>query len=847
MGLAASQARLLSITSRKSSAQFESMRLSHQKLALSRSLTDVSNDYQNALNKTKLYYDFYGNGSTDNILSYDLLMRPSAINEYSPVLITNQQNRVVLSSNLAAAARAAGIPQEGLDGYIDTHTRNKFIGTLSGLGEIDAPTASVIQQTEYNPKVGLGYTSDVYMVTESDNYEVFEKRLQRTQLSKYAGLSANDLKTPTDTTSTGIMASVLTTQGTSLYSPLIADNQIERLTDTQEFKFCQNGTSFGESLLKWNDLSLYDILYGNEDIILTQNVQRGVDATDALDPNQYDDMINVVKTVIDLLADELEQTYGLDESVMMAINQAYVNMDAAAWGNGDSPKLAVSTLGAADYRTDIETGSHTLNWRGLGYAVAGDGDPVWCDEDDERQNFCTVLGFMGDPSSYTGNDDDETEVGSFTSDIAAGNLYLNYKDDGILLHLPCYSEWQNCGNNKRGFGFYNTAEDNPYSSVSGQQDYCYEPGNIWVSLPNGVESGKNMKYIVPISDGSHVYWTGDASAIAYAFVQEPTPHLAEVIITLDTADCNDLDWDDIDPWEYYGLDMTQQEFKQYCEEVLGLEDVDHIEGHGVNIARRNAMVNAIDGAANNLALFNLYDCTSDHSEASDDRDNNKNFGGNYGSINLSAFVQAWYTYFMQSIAMTKQNDPEATNEEKDAASQILNGSGAAKVRFHSQNANSKLISDSSFNLYRDAFTFEKAQVMVEDGIAEIASFYDTIINQICEYGWTENNQVKEDTGYLQEMLQSGKMFLFKLANDNYYYQKGYSTDTYIKEIADETAIAEAEAKYKTQKARINAKEEEIDVKMRNLDTEISSLESEYEAVKKMISNNVQKSFTRYQS
>ena len=81
MGLAASQARLLTITSRKSSAQFESMRLSHEKLALSRSLTDVSNEYQNSLKQTKLFYDFYGIGSTDNMLSYGLFMTPSYIND----------------------------------------------------------------------------------------------------------------------------------------------------------------------------------------------------------------------------------------------------------------------------------------------------------------------------------------------------------------------------------------------------------------------------------------------------------------------------------------------------------------------------------------------------------------------------------------------------------------------------------------------------------------------------------------------------------------------------------------------------------------------------------------------
>ena len=45
MGLAASQARLLTITARKADCEFASMTLSHQKLALSRDMENVSNEY----------------------------------------------------------------------------------------------------------------------------------------------------------------------------------------------------------------------------------------------------------------------------------------------------------------------------------------------------------------------------------------------------------------------------------------------------------------------------------------------------------------------------------------------------------------------------------------------------------------------------------------------------------------------------------------------------------------------------------------------------------------------------------------------------------------------------------
>ena len=52
MGLSASQARLLTITARKSDCEYESMRLSHQKIALSRDMNKISAEYDNAMAQT---------------------------------------------------------------------------------------------------------------------------------------------------------------------------------------------------------------------------------------------------------------------------------------------------------------------------------------------------------------------------------------------------------------------------------------------------------------------------------------------------------------------------------------------------------------------------------------------------------------------------------------------------------------------------------------------------------------------------------------------------------------------------------------------------------------------------
>ena len=82
MGLAASQARLLTITARKADCEFQSMTLSHEKIALSRDMEKISDEYQNATNQTKLVYDYYGTGTSQMNLNYGLLMSPSVYNDY---------------------------------------------------------------------------------------------------------------------------------------------------------------------------------------------------------------------------------------------------------------------------------------------------------------------------------------------------------------------------------------------------------------------------------------------------------------------------------------------------------------------------------------------------------------------------------------------------------------------------------------------------------------------------------------------------------------------------------------------------------------------------------------------
>ena len=553
MGLAASQARLLTITSRKSRAQFESMRLSHQKLALSRNLTDISNAYQNSLDQTKLYYDFYGVNSTDNPLTYGLLMSPSSINDYTPTLISNNQGQIVLSSPYAAAARAAGIPQEGLGCTPSSLMREAFILALAENNVITQATANSINLIGYNQAAGLGGDNLVNTITETGTYDDLMTLLGgggNTDGVTLAGLIV-------DSNADGTLPTVITGTRNGGYS-----------------KISGAGTwshNIGDSGKGLESISFADLINGNQEVLLTI---EGTKDKPSNWSDQYWDLVGSVKSVYNALGDKLISLLDGDSNVEDAVAYANDQMETMCWSPSATPPT-------------------------------GDEDSFW--------------------------------------DFDFGGLF----GDAVVEH-----------------------ENNWFTQ----------------SIPSG--NGKESK-----------------------------------------------------------------------------------EKHAWN--------KAVGNADDYMALVNCY------------RSRSVIIGNRHeavGAIDLTNFTKAWFTYFMQY--MEGLGTPAANQWYINWRDKVDNQSFADK---------------DSIGDYEFTFT----TTYVSDNEALIANFYDTLFNQICINGWTENDKVATDSNYLKEMLQSGMMYVTSMSDDYYYYQNNYSTNNFIKEVSDDAAIAQAESKYTTEKARINAKEQEL--------------------------------------
>lgn len=583
MGLAAGQARLLTITARKSDCEYESMRLSHQKIALSRELSDLSNEYQNSLDQTKLVYDYYGTGDTSTPLSYGLLMSPSTLNDYLPITVTDSLGRVTLNSKYAAAARAAGIPQEGLGSLPSDAMRNAFIQGLYTSGILTKNTAETILGLPYNQQAGFGGGTTTAVTTKTGNIDTLIQSLD------------------------------------------------------------ENGTEFTTTKL-----------------VSSETIQGAKD-----DENNC-----IIRTKV------------------------------------------VDSTGTA---TDTESASFTV------------------------------------------------------ADLLSGENQYNLDYYGSV-----------------------RSEQSPVTATAMMQEYLTGSGGFVDWLYD------EFSAVLDLGDGY------TAKALEYA--REETKKLINGPDTEEYQNWHDewlnaegnSDWDESTQWGNANVNGFL--------DPVGTKISSGVENYDPNVVINGKNYVGFVYAASN--------------KGSDDDGNDHCTGG----INLNNIAKAFLTYFVKYMDGVSNKGPDGKEKYYVTAGSL---------------EENRLATDD----YLFEYTIKTGSEVSSDDLGQ-ATFYDALFNQICSNGWTENNNI-DDNEYLQEMLQSGMLYISKMKDDGYYYQANYATDSYIKEISDDTAIAQAEAKYTTEKAKLNAKEETLDLKMKNLDTEISSLSTEYDTVKNTISKNIEKSFKRY--
>lgn len=137
MGLSASQAKLLSITSRISDNELRSQTITSAKMALANQSTAASKDYVNALNTTKLTYSTYdlnGNKAYVNLTGSQLSQYAPLKNQYA---LINNKGQVLVS-------------EADAKNYDDSADMEEFLAKY-GIEKTDSGKTQTVANPEYQP------------------------------------------------------------------------------------------------------------------------------------------------------------------------------------------------------------------------------------------------------------------------------------------------------------------------------------------------------------------------------------------------------------------------------------------------------------------------------------------------------------------------------------------------------------------------------------------------------------------------------------------------------------------------------------------------------------------------
>lgn len=132
--------------------------------------------------------------------------------------------------------------------------------------------------------------------------------------------------------------------------------------------------------------------------------------------------------------------------------------------------------------------------------------------------------------------------------------------------------------------------------------------------------------------------------------------------------------------------------------------------------------------------------------------------------------------------------------------------------------------------------------------AEQINYYKNIFNQMRECGYTtvaDETKLK-DTEWFVRQLKAGNLILsYYSTTDKEFISTSLDDDESITEKEDNSAIAIAEQEYNSSMDKIESQEKRFDMQLNKLEAEHSALQTEYDAVAKVISKNVEKSFNTF--
>lgn len=127
----------------------------------------------------------------------------------------------------------------------------------------------------------------------------------------------------------------------------------------------------------------------------------------------------------------------------------------------------------------------------------------------------------------------------------------------------------------------------------------------------------------------------------------------------------------------------------------------------------------------------------------------------------------------------------------------------------------------------------------EDGTAK-ATWYMNLFNRMQQGYTTIDKNVTNSQEWLQFAFESSLVHMEQVNKSSEWVPLMYSNCASITESTADVDITVAEAKYKREMAKIEAKDKQYDIELKNIDTEHESLKQEYESIKTVIDKNIER-------
>jgi len=173
MGMAASQVRLLQLTSRKNDIGFQLTKLANDKVSLARDMQKVSREYQNALNQKVLKWS-NNQGVTYTDISYQNLMKPSAMNQNKPYLLTDTNGKIVLDNQYKKYAEMISPDGSAGGNWANNPNRTQILSDLTGFNVEDIDKFYAAEKTFFTEKTKISTLECNEPVVKRDSVNIKE-------------------------------------------------------------------------------------------------------------------------------------------------------------------------------------------------------------------------------------------------------------------------------------------------------------------------------------------------------------------------------------------------------------------------------------------------------------------------------------------------------------------------------------------------------------------------------------------------------------------------------------------------------------------------------------------------